>query len=68
MEQIEENNSEICNLTGEYKKIEPEPERREGLRERLKRMKALRKARKVLYEKQNDLKGHKQQSERGFAW
>ena len=49
-EQIKENNNEIRNLTGEYKKIEPEC--REGIRERLERMKALCKERNVLYEKQ----------------
>ena len=65
-EQIKENNNEIRNLTGEYKKIEPEC--REGVRERLERMKALCKERNELYEKQNDLRGQKQQIERGLAW
>ena len=64
-EQIKENNNEIRNLTGEYKKIEPEC--REGVRERLERMKALCKERNELYEKQNDLRGQKQQIERGFS-
>lgn len=65
-EQIKTNNNEIRNLTGEYKKIEPEC--REGVRERLERMKALCNERNELYEKQNDLKWQKQQIERGFAW
>lgn len=65
-EQIKSNNNEIRNLTGEYKKIEPEC--REGVRERLERMKTLCKERNALYEKQNDLKGQKQQIERGFEW
>ena len=65
-EQIKENNNEIRNLTGEYMKIEPEC--REGVRERLERMKALCKERNELYEKQNDLRGQKQQIERGFEW
>ena len=65
-EQIKANNNEIRNLTGEYKKIEPEC--REGVRERLERMKALCKERNELYEKQNDLRGQKQQIERGLAW
>ena len=63
-EQIKANNNEIRNLTGEYKKIEPEC--REGIRERLERMKALCKERNELYEKQKDLKGEKRQIERGF--
>lgn len=51
-QQIKANNNEIRNLTGEYKKIGPEC--REGVRERLERMKALCKERNDLYEKQND--------------
>ena len=65
-EQIKVNNNEIRNLTREYKKIEPEC--REGVRERLERMKALCKERNELYEKQNRLRGQKQQIERGFGW
>ena len=65
-DQIKENNNEIRNLTGGYKKIEPEC--REGVRERLERMKAICKERNELYEKQNDLRGQKQQIERGLAW
>lgn len=65
-EKIKANNNEIRNLTGEYKQIEPEC--REGVRERLERMKALCKERNELYEKQNDLRGQKQQIERGFEW
>ena len=63
--QIKANNNEIRNLTGEYKKIEPEC--RGGVWERLKRMKELCKEWNDLYEKQNDLRGQKQQIERGFA-
>ena len=53
-EQIKENNNTIRNLTGEYKKIEPDC--REGVRAQLERMKELCKERNNLYEKQNDLK------------
>ena len=56
-EQIKENNNTIRNLTGEYKKIEPDC--REGVRAQLERMKELCKERNNLYEKQNDLKGQK---------
>ncbi len=55
--QIKENNNTIRNLTGEYKKIEPDC--REGVRAQLERMKELCKERNNLYEKQNDLKGQK---------
>ena len=51
-EQIKENNNTIRNLTGEYKKIEPDC--REGVRAQLERMKELCKERNNLYEKQND--------------
>lgn len=64
--QIKVNNNEIRNMTGEYKKIEPEC--REGVQEWLERMKALCNKRNELYEKKNDLKGKKQQIERGFTW
>ena len=63
-EQIKENNNTIRNLTGEYKKIEPDC--REGVRAQLERMKELCKERNNLYEKQNDLKGQKQQIERAL--
>lgn len=56
-EQIKENNNTIRNLTGEYKKIEPDY--REGVRTQLERMKELCKERNNLYEMQNDLKGQK---------
>ena len=46
-EQIKENNNTICNLTGEYKKIEPDC--REGVRAQLERMKQLCKERNNLY-------------------
>ena len=61
-EQIKENNNTIHNLTGEYKKIEPDC--REGVRAKLERMKELCKERNNLYEKQNDLKGQKQKIEK----
>ncbi len=52
---IKENNNTIRNLTGEYKKIEPDC--REGVRVQLQRMKELCKERNNVYEKQNDLMG-----------
>ena len=61
-EQIKSNNNEIRSLTGEYKRIEPACQ--EGVRVQLERMKSLCKERDSLYEKQNDLKGQKQKSER----
>lgn len=63
-EQIKTNNNTIRNLTGEYKKIEPDC--REGVREQLERMKELCKERNSLYEKQNDLKGQKQKIEKSL--
>jgi len=63
-EQIKMNNNTIRNLTGEYKKIEPDC--REGVREWLKRMKALCKECNSLYEKQNDLKGQKWKIEKSL--
>ncbi|MEY8336167.1 hypothetical protein AALB53_24340, partial [Lachnospiraceae bacterium 47-T17] len=63
-EQIKENNNIIRNLTGEYKKIEPDCQ--EGVRAQLERMKELCKERNNLYEKQNDLKGQKQKIERAL--
>ena len=59
-EQIKENNNTIRNLTGEYKKIEPDC--REGVRVQLERMKE----RNNLYEKQNDLKGQKLKIEKSL--
>ena len=61
-EQIKENNNTIRNLTGEYKKIEPDC--REGVRAQLERMKELCKERNSLYEKQNDLIGKKYKIEK----
>ena len=61
-EQIKENNNTIRNLTGEYKKIEPDC--REGVWAQLERMKQLCKERNNLYEKQNDLKGQKYRIEK----
>lgn len=63
-EQIKENNNTIRNLTGEYKKIEPDC--REGLRAQLERMKELCKERNNLYEKQNDFKRQKQKLEKSL--
>lgn len=64
-EQIKQNNNTIRNLTGEYKKIEPEC--REGIRDKLERMKELCKERKGLYEKQNELKGRREKLEQSFV-
>ena len=61
---IKENNNTIRSLTGEYKKMEPDC--REGVRAQLERMKELCKERNNLYEKQNDLKGQKQQIEKSL--
>lgn len=55
-EQIKENNKTIRNLTGEYKKIEPNC--REGVRAQVER--------NNLYEKQNDLKGQKWKIEKSL--
>lgn len=63
-EQMKENNNVIRNLTGEYKQIEPEC--REGVKEKLERMKELCKERNSLYEKQNDLKGQKWKLEKAL--
>ena len=63
-EQIKENNNTIRNLTGEYKRIEPDC--REGVRAQLECMKELCKERNNLYEKQNDLKGQKQKIEKSL--
>lgn len=63
-EQIKTNNNEIRKLTGEYKRIESKC--REGVREELERMKELCKERDVLYEKQNDLRGKRNEIERSL--
>ncbi|MDE6529579.1 MAG: hypothetical protein K2K96_02265 [Lachnospiraceae bacterium] len=63
-EQIMTNNNTIRNLTGEYKKIEPDC--REGVREQLERMKELCEECNSLYEKRNDLKGQKQKIEKSL--
>ena len=67
-EQIKSNNNTIRNLTGEYKKIEPDC--REGVRAQLERMKELCKElckeRNNLYEKQNDLKRQKWKIEKAL--
>lgn len=63
-EQMKENNNKIRSLIGEYKKIESEC--REGVREKLERMKKLCEERNSLYEKQNELKGQKEKLERRF--
>ena len=64
-EQIKSNNNEIRSLTGEYKRIEPKC--REGVREQLERMKELCKERDRLYEKQNDLRGKRNEIERSLG-
>ena len=63
-EQMKTNNNEIRNLTGEYKKIEPDC--RKGVRAQLERMKELCKERNNLYEEQNDLKGQKYKIEKSL--
>jgi len=63
-EPIKSNNNTIRNLTGEYKKIEPDC--RKGARAQLERMKELCKKRNNLYEKQNDLKGQKWKIEKSL--
>ena len=64
-EQIKTNNNEIRKLTGEYKRIELKC--REGVREELERMKELCKERDCLYEKQNDLRGKRNEIERSLG-
>lgn len=64
-EQMKENKNKICSLTGEYKQIESEC--REGVREKLERMKKLCEERNSLYEKQNELKGQREKLERSLA-
>lgn len=64
-ERMKENNNKIRSLTGEYKQIEPEC--REGVREKLERMKKLCEERNDLYEKQSELKGQREKLERSFA-
>lgn len=64
-EQMKENNNKIRSLTGEYKQIEPEC--REGIREKIERIKKLCEERNGLYEKQNELRGQREKLERGFA-
>ena len=63
--EIKENNNKIRSLTGEYKQIEPEC--REGVREKLERMKKLCEERNVLYEMQNELIGRRENLERKFT-
>lgn len=60
---MKENNNKIRSLTGEYNQIEPEC--REGIREKLERMKKLCEERNSLYEKQNELRGQREKLERG---
>lgn len=64
-EQMKENNNRIRSQTGEYKQIEPEC--REGVREKLERMKKLCEERNSLYEKWNELKGQREKLERSFV-
>lgn len=63
-EQIKSNNNTICNLTGEYKKIKPNC--RQGMRAQSECMKKLCKECNDLYEKQNNLKGQKQNIEKSL--
>lgn len=51
-------------MTGEYKQIESKC--REGAREQLEHIKALCKERNSLYEKQNDLRGKKENIEQSL--
>ena len=62
---MKENNNKTRSLTGEYKQIEPEC--REGIREKLERMKKLCEERNRLYEKQNELRGQREKLERNFV-
>lgn len=64
-EKMKENNNKIRVLTGEYKQIEPDC--REGMREKLERMKKLCEERNDLYEQQNELKGQREKLERSFV-
>lgn len=64
-EQMKENNNRIRSLAGEYKQIEPEC--REGVIEKLERMKKLCEERNSLYGKQNELKGWREKLERSFV-
>ena len=64
-EQMKQNNNKIRSLTGEYKQIESEC--REGIGEKLERMKKLCEERNSLYEKQNDLKGQREKLERNLV-
>ena len=65
-DQIKKNNNEIRKLTGEYKRIESKY--REGAREEVERMKELCKERDGLYEKQNDLRGKRNEIERSLEY
>ena len=65
-EQIKMNNNEIRKLTGEYKRIESKY--REGAKEEVERMKELCKERDGLYEKQNDLRGKRNEIERSLEY
>lgn len=64
-EQMKENNNKIRSLIEEYKQIETEY--REGIREKLERMKKLCEECNSLYEKQNELKGRREKLERSFV-
>ena len=65
-DQIKTNNNEIRKLTGEYERIESKY--REGAREEVERMKELCKERDGLYEKQNDLRGKRNEIERSLEY
>lgn len=64
-ERMKENNNKIRDLTGEYKRIEPEC--REGIREKLERMRKLCEERNELYDRQNELKGKRERLERNMV-
>lgn len=62
--QIKENNNRIRELTGEYKQIESGC--REGVREKLERMKEVCRERDNLFEQQNDLKERQRRIEKAM--
>ena len=62
--QIKENNNRIRELTGEYKQMESGC--REGVREKLERMKEVCRERDNLFEQQNDLKERQRRIEKAL--
>ena len=63
-EQIKSNNNKIRSITGEYKQIESGC--REGVREKLERMKEVCRERDNLFEQQNDLKERQRRIEKAL--